>query len=196
LRHSPKILTRRLASPFFLPTSSSYHKALTVAQLDKADAACAETDAARPDEEFCHAAPRLSILHLLPPNPITFCAGTAPKPLGRAEGRDETPAAHSAPTRREPTATRAYEVDQGGDGGESGAREGGEGGGSGGGGWLSGLSAAAHEVPPDVESGSADLDTAPHGPRCMDPADSAIRHSLPTSTNDFRPLSQGSNGSR
>jgi hypothetical protein len=52
----------------------------------------------------------------------------------------------------------AYEVDRGGGGGESGAREDGEGGGGGGsgGGWLSGLSAAAPEVPPDVESGSAD----------------------------------------
>jgi hypothetical protein len=40
--------------------------------------------------------------------------------------------------------------------GESGLREGGEGGGGGGGGWLSGLSAAASKVPPDVESGSAD----------------------------------------
>ena len=51
----------------------------------------------------------------------------------------------------------AYEVDRGGGGGESRAREGGEGEGKGGGGggWLSGLSTTAHEVPLDVESGSA-----------------------------------------
>jgi hypothetical protein len=51
---------------------------------------------------------------------------------------------------------RAYEVDRGDGGDESGAWEGGEGGGGGGGGWLSGLSTAAPELPPDVESGSAD----------------------------------------
>jgi hypothetical protein len=75
---------------------------LTLAQLDKADAALAEADAARPDEGLCHAAPRLSLLRLLPPPrpPITSCARTEPKPFGGAAGRDETPAAHSAPTRR------------------------------------------------------------------------------------------------
>jgi hypothetical protein len=31
---------------------------------------------------------------------ITFCAGTAPKPSGGAAESDETPAAHSVPTRR------------------------------------------------------------------------------------------------
>ena len=53
---------------------------------------------------------------------------------------------------------RAYEVDRGDGGGKNGAREGGKGGseGFGGGRWLSGLSAAAPEVPPDVKSGSAD----------------------------------------
>jgi hypothetical protein len=41
-----------------------------------------------------------------PPQPIpryphiSFCAGTAPKPVGGAARRDETPAAHSAPARR------------------------------------------------------------------------------------------------
>jgi hypothetical protein len=53
---------------------------------------------------------------------------------------------------------RDYEVDRDDGRGESGAREGGEGRveGGGGGGWLSGLSAAAPEVPLDVELGSAD----------------------------------------
>jgi hypothetical protein len=46
---------------------------------------------------------------------------------------------------------RAYEVDRGDGGGESGAGEGGDGGD--GGGRLSGLLAAAPEVPPDVKSG-------------------------------------------
>jgi hypothetical protein len=47
-------LSRRLALLLFLPTASSYHEVFTVAQLDKADAACAEAYAARPDEGFCH----------------------------------------------------------------------------------------------------------------------------------------------
>jgi hypothetical protein len=48
-----------------------------VAQPGKADAACAEAAAARPDERLRHAGPRQ-----LPPThpPIPFCAGTAPKP--------------------------------------------------------------------------------------------------------------------
>jgi hypothetical protein len=50
MRHSPRRLARRLASPFFLPAASLYHKALTVAQLDKAHAAYARADAARPVE--------------------------------------------------------------------------------------------------------------------------------------------------
>ena len=58
-RRSPQCLARRLASPLFLPVASSDPEALAVAQLDKADAACAEADAARPDERFRHAAPRL-----------------------------------------------------------------------------------------------------------------------------------------
>jgi len=61
-----------LASPLFLSVTSSYHEALTVAQLNKADAACTEADAARPDEEFCHAAPLLSNLRLLPPTSPTY----------------------------------------------------------------------------------------------------------------------------
>jgi hypothetical protein len=63
---SPQSLARRLAPPFFLPAASSYHEVLTAAQLYKADAACAEADAARRDEGFCHATPRLSFLRLLP----------------------------------------------------------------------------------------------------------------------------------
>jgi|AntAceMinimDraft_5_1070358.scaffolds.fasta_scaffold131344_1 hypothetical protein len=47
-RHSQQSLARRLASPFFLPAASSYHEILTVAQLDKADTACAEVDATHP----------------------------------------------------------------------------------------------------------------------------------------------------
>jgi hypothetical protein len=101
-----------------------------VAQLDKADAACAEAETARPDEGLCHAAPHLSILR---PPPPTY------------------------PLHPPITNARAHEVGRGDGGGESGAREGGEGGGGGGGGGgrLSGLSSAAPEVPPDVESGSA-----------------------------------------
>jgi hypothetical protein len=38
-----------LISATTLPTASSYHEVFAVAQLDKADAACAEADAARPD---------------------------------------------------------------------------------------------------------------------------------------------------
>jgi hypothetical protein len=100
-RCSPRSLARRLAPPLFLPAASSYLQDPAAVQLDKTDAACAEADAARPDEGFCHAAPRLSILRPPPPAlypPITFCAGTAPKPVGGAAGRDETPAEHSAPT--------------------------------------------------------------------------------------------------
>ena len=103
IRHSSQKSARRLAPPYFLPAASSYHEALMVAQLDKADAACADVFAACPDEGFfCHAAPRLSLLRLLlPPHPPTsFCAGTAPIPLGGAAGRGEVPAAHSVPTRR------------------------------------------------------------------------------------------------
>jgi hypothetical protein len=49
-RCSPLSLARRLASPLFLPTASSYHEVLTVAQQAKADAAHAEAEAARPGE--------------------------------------------------------------------------------------------------------------------------------------------------
>jgi hypothetical protein len=102
LQHSSQSSARRLAPPFFLPAASSYYEVLKVAQLDKADAACAKADAARPDEGFFHAAPRLSIPRLLPPPPppITLCKGTALKPVGGAAGTEETPAAHSVPTRR------------------------------------------------------------------------------------------------
>jgi hypothetical protein len=73
MRRSPQSLARRLVSPLFLPAASPYHEVLAVAQLDKASAAGAEADAARPDEIFCHAAPRLFLLRLLPPPhpPIT-----------------------------------------------------------------------------------------------------------------------------
>ena len=67
IRHSAQGSARRLASPLFLPAASSYREVLTVAQLNKAEAACAEADAARPDEGFCHAAPRLFLLRLFPP---------------------------------------------------------------------------------------------------------------------------------
>jgi hypothetical protein len=39
MRRSAQSLARRLASPFFLPAASTYQEVLTVAQLDKADAA-------------------------------------------------------------------------------------------------------------------------------------------------------------
>jgi len=46
-------LARRLASPFFLPATTSYHEVLTVAQLAEFNAARAEAEASRPDEGFC-----------------------------------------------------------------------------------------------------------------------------------------------
>jgi hypothetical protein len=61
----PQSVPRRLAPPLFLPAASSHYEVLTAARLDKADAACAEANAARPDEGLCHAAPRLSLLRLL-----------------------------------------------------------------------------------------------------------------------------------
>jgi hypothetical protein len=64
--HSPKSLAWRLTSPFFLPAASSYHKVLTVAQQAKPNAARAEAEAPRPDEGFCHAASRLSLICFLP----------------------------------------------------------------------------------------------------------------------------------
>jgi hypothetical protein len=76
-RYSPQALAKRLASPFFLPVTLPYHEVLTVAQLDKAEAACTEAYAACPDEGFCHAAQRFSLPRLTtPPHPsISFCAG-------------------------------------------------------------------------------------------------------------------------
>ena len=47
---STQSLTRRLASPLFLPAASSYHEVLKVAQQAKAIAARAEAKAARPGE--------------------------------------------------------------------------------------------------------------------------------------------------
>ena len=115
-----------------------------MAQLFKAGAVRAVTDAACPDKGFCHAAPRLCILHLNPkPHPpITFCEGTANKPLdGAGEGRDASSALGSdeAGDGGVDKATRAaiartYGANRGGGGGESGLREAGEGEGRGGGG--------------------------------------------------------------
>jgi hypothetical protein len=85
MRHSPWSLAQRLApSPLFLPVASSSLEVFTVAHLDKAGAACAAADAARLDDGFCYTAQRLSLNGLLPPahKRISFCAGTAPTPLG------------------------------------------------------------------------------------------------------------------
>jgi hypothetical protein len=71
-RRSPQSLARRLAPPCFLPAASSYSEALKVAQLDKAGAACADADAARPDEELCRAAPRLYIPRLIASTSPTY----------------------------------------------------------------------------------------------------------------------------
>jgi hypothetical protein len=49
-RCSPQSIARRLASPFFLLATSSYHEVLTLAQQAKANAARAEAEAARPCE--------------------------------------------------------------------------------------------------------------------------------------------------
>ena len=138
MRHSPKSLARRLASPFFLPETSSYHEVLTVAQQAKASAACAEAEAARPREGFCHAAPRLSLLRLHPPPrlPITLCAGTSPAPVvERREGtrRQQRTRFHNDMDKATRAAiARAYEANRGDGWGESGAREGAEGGSEGG----------------------------------------------------------------
>jgi hypothetical protein len=47
-RHSPQSFSRRSTSTLFLPAASSYQEALTVVQLDKANADFAGADAARP----------------------------------------------------------------------------------------------------------------------------------------------------
>ena len=104
-RHSSQSLARRLASPFFLPTTTSYHDVLTVAQQAESNAARAEAEASRPDEGFCHAAPRLSLHRLLPPPypSITFFAEISPKYVDGVAERDDTPVAHSVRTRRATT---------------------------------------------------------------------------------------------
>ena len=81
-------LARRLASPFFLPATTSYHEVLTVAQQAESNAARTEAEASRPDEGFCHAAPRPSLLRLLPPPypSISLFAGTSPKSVGGVAG--------------------------------------------------------------------------------------------------------------
>jgi hypothetical protein len=107
-----------------------------VAQLDKAGAACAKADAARPDEEFCHAAPRFSFPTPTSPTYLFMCRDCT-KTCGRSggEGRDASSALGSGEagdngTDRASRATiaRAYEVGRGDCGGEIGAGEGGEGG--------------------------------------------------------------------
>jgi hypothetical protein len=171
---SPQRLARHPALPFFLPAASLCHEVLTVAQLGKADAACAEADTVCPDEKFCYVDRRLSLLRLLSYlAQLSFLSRNCAKTPGRG---------------------------------------------------LIGVSAAAPEVPPDVESGSVgwgvpggaktshrsetragmrmmrrrrkrrgreedeeedeaegdeDLGEAPNGPRCMDPADPATRSSCP-----------------
>jgi len=88
IRHSLQSLARCLASPFFLPATTSYHEVLTVAQQAKSNAARTEAEASRPDEGFCHAAPRLSLLRLLPPPypSITLFAWTSPKSVDGVAG--------------------------------------------------------------------------------------------------------------
>jgi hypothetical protein len=49
-RFFPQSLAQRLASPFFLPAASLYYEVLAVAQQAKANAACVEAEAARPEE--------------------------------------------------------------------------------------------------------------------------------------------------
>jgi hypothetical protein len=98
-RHSPPSLARRFASPLFQPAASSCHEVLMVAQLDKAGAACAEADTARPEEG---------------------------RDASRELGSDDAGGEGVGEATRAAIA-RAYEVDRGGGGGESGAREGSEG---------------------------------------------------------------------
>jgi hypothetical protein len=101
-----------------------------------------------------------------PHQPTFFFVETARKPVGGAaaeEGRDVWSALGSDEAgdggmdkATHVAIARACDVDRVGGGGESGAREGGKDDGGGGGGWLSGLSAAAAEVPLNVEPGIAD----------------------------------------
>jgi Ni/Co efflux regulator RcnB len=107
---------------------------------------------------------------------------------------------------------RAYEVDRGGNEGESGARECGEGGARAGAGGSQAASKdesakrntgeeegsigeeedEEEEVEEEDETeGDEDRDAAPHGPRCMDPANSAIRNSFPALMNIFLPTQPG-----
>jgi hypothetical protein len=163
MRRSPRSLVQRLASPLFLPAATSYHEALTVAQLDKPGAACA-----RPDEGLCHAPPRLSLLRLLPhlANLTLSVQGLRPnlwaerqggtrrqqrtrfrrngqRRHGQSDAQGHRARIRSRPGRRWGRKRRAG-------GGEGGCE------GRGGGRWLSGLSAAAPEVAPVVESGSTE----------------------------------------
>ena len=58
-RYSQESLTQRLASPFFLPATTSYPAVLSMAAQAKADAATrAKADAARPGERYCSASLR------------------------------------------------------------------------------------------------------------------------------------------
>jgi hypothetical protein len=129
-QHSPSSLALRLASPLFLPAASSYNEALTVALLDKVGSACAEVDAACPDEGFCHVAPRLSFPPFPPHPPISFCVGTAPKFVGGAAAEEERDASSALGSGEvcdddmnkatRAAIARAYEVDGGSGGGERG----------------------------------------------------------------------------
>jgi hypothetical protein len=72
-----------------------------VAQLNKADASCAEAYAARLVRGSV-TQPRAFTSYASSPNLTNlsfFCAGTAPTPVGRAAGRDEMPTAQSVPTK-------------------------------------------------------------------------------------------------
>jgi hypothetical protein len=108
-----------------------------VAQLDKADAACAEADVARSDDG---SVARPTSLPPPPPSPTSptyhFLCGNCAKTCewsggegqdaSRAPGSDKAGDGGMGKVTRAAIA-RAFEVDWGAGGGESGAREGGEG---------------------------------------------------------------------
>ena len=73
MRYVPLGLARRLASPLFLPATTSYHEVLTVAQHAESNAARSEAEAAHLGKGQLYGAPRLA----LPPKytlPLFFLA--------------------------------------------------------------------------------------------------------------------------
>jgi hypothetical protein len=113
------------------------HEVLAAAQQAKASAARAEAKAARPGEEFCHAASRLFLLRIPPHLPPTYhflrrdfaktCGWNGGEGRGASSALGSDEAGNGSMDKATCAAiARAYEVDRGGGVGESGAREGGK----------------------------------------------------------------------